>query len=328
MNRSWLVILPLFALLAVGESRAEWLSDAQDIMGTRVSVELWSDDAVAGGQAIAAVMTEMRRIEQLLSSYLETSELSRLNSSAARRAVPVGDELYQLLNKSLYYSRLSDGAFDISYASVGRQYGYRESRQPDAQQLLELLPAIDYRSIRIDHAARTVRFTHPELKISLGGIAKGYAVDKGIELLRARGIVSAIVSAGGDSRILGDRGDRPWVMGIRHPRNDGEYAVKIPLQNTALSTSGDYGRVFISGEGERVHHILNPDTGRSATGVQSVSILAPLAIDSDALSTTVFVLGVERGLELVNRVDGVDAIIIDGAGKLHYSAELLMPVQR
>ena len=326
MIRPRLVIMLVLAL-AASASNAEWQRDSQDIMGTRVSVELWSDDKREGEQAMAAVMTEMRRIEQLLSSYIDASELSRLNATASRKAIPVGDELYQLLNKSLHYSRLSEGAFDISYASVGHHYQYRESQRPDEQLVADLLPAIDYRAIHIDHDARTVRFNHPELKISLGGIAKGYAVDNGIELLRARGIVSAIVSAGGDSRILGDRGDRPWVMGIRHPRNKDEYVVKIPLQNTALSTSGDYERFFISEQGERVHHILNPQTGTSATGVQSVSILAPLAIDSDALSTTVFVMGVERGLEVVNRLEGIDAIIIDGAGKLHYSAELLMSAQ-
>ena len=159
--------------------------------------------------------------------------------------------------------------------------------------------------------------------MDLGGIAKGYAVDRGIDILRRAGVESAVISAGGDSRILGDLGNRPRTIGIRHPRNRNEYAVMIPLADTAISTSGDYERFFMQGE-VRVHHILDPDTGRSAQGLQSASVLAPLAVDSDALSTTVFVLGVERGLQLVNSLPGVDAILIDGSGKLHYSAELLL----
>jgi len=129
--------------------------------------------------------------------------------------------------------------------------------------------------------------------------------------------------AGGDTRILGDLGDRPRTIGIRHPRKKDEFVVMIPLQDTAISTSGDYERFFIK-NGIRFHHILDPDTGRSSRGVQSGRVLPPRAIDSDALSTTTFVLGVERGLALINSLDGVDAIVIDGQGKLHYSEDLLL----
>lgn len=317
-RRALLLLVLVFPVTAY----AAWYSESQDIMGTRVSVELWCDDKVQADRSIGLVMAEMHRIDRQLSPYKETSELSRVNREASDRAVPISEELYLLLRRSLHYSQISEGAFDISFASVGRFYDYREQRQPDLNTIKSHLPAVDYRAIEIDLDSRSVRFLHPSLQIDLGGIAKGYAVDRGIEILQHQGILSAIVSAGGDSRILGDRGGRPWVLGIRHPRRKQEYAVKIPLADTALSTSGDYERFFMADD-KRVHHIINPVTGQSAGGIQSVSVLAQKGIDSDALSTTMFVLGIERGLALVNRLQGVDAIIIDGEGKLHYSADLL-----
>lgn len=320
----WLIILLVF-LLPIGVN-ADWYRDSQDIMGTRISVELWSDDSGNAEKAINQVMEEMHRIDRQLSPYKEQSELSLVNNQAAGKAVKVSEEMYLLLERSLYYSRVSEGAFDISFASVGRFYDYREGRRPDRETLESHLPAINYRAIEISADTKSVRFLHPLLKIDLGGIAKGYAVDRGIEILQQQGVVSAIVTAGGDSRILGDRGGRPWVLGIRHPRQDESYAVKIPLENVALSTSGDYERFFME-EGQRIHHIVNPVTGQSSKGIQSVSVLASRGIDSDALSTTLFVLGIKKGLALVNSLEGIDAIIIDGDGKLHYSDELLMSVR-
>ena len=296
-------------------------------MGTRISVELWQQDDKLAAQALDAVMATMRQVEAAMSPYIESSELSTINRLAATQPVKISDPLFNLIDKSLYFSRVSEGAFDISYASVGRYYNYRESLSPSEQQLGETLKAIGYRGIQLNSAQRSIRFLHPKLSIDLGGIAKGYAVDSAIDALHKLGIESAIVSAGGDSRVLGQRhaeDDKatPWMIGIRHPRKSGEYAVRLPLANTAVSTSGDYERFFIR-DGERIHHIINPSTGKSASAVQSVTVLANLAADSDALSTTVFVLGVKKGLALVNRLPGVDAIVIDAEGLLHYSDGLL-----
>ena len=323
-----LKVLWLCALLVTATAQADWYRDSQNIMGTRITVELWSDSKQQADQAIAAVMAEMRRIDQQLSPYIASSELSRVNQQAYQQPLVISDELYSLIERSLHYSHQSEGAFDITFASVGYLYDYRTGQRPSKDQLTKKLAAVNYRAVKLDPEQRTVRFLHPDTRIDLGGIAKGYAVDRGVEIVVSHGLVSAVVSAGGDSRILGNRGDRPWMMGIRHPRKgEGEFAVKIPLEDTALSTSGDYERFFMDDEQRRVHHILNPQSGESATGVQSVSILAEQAIDSDALSTTVFVLGVERGLALVNRLDHIDAIIIDGSGKLHYSEGLLRQVR-
>ena len=224
---------------------------------------------------------------------------------------------------ALHYSVLSDGAFDISFAAAGKHYDYRAAVRPAEEELQAARQAIDYRAIVLDIDNRAVGFKRPGVSLDLGGIAKGYAVDRGVAILQAAGIVSAVVSAGGDSRILGDLGDRPRMIGIRHPRREGEYAAVVPLADTAISTSGDYERFFLE-DGVRYHHILDPATGESSAGLQSATVIAPRAIDSDALSTAVFVLGVERGLALVNTLQGVDAILIDSTGKLHFSEELLL----
>lgn len=310
-------------LMLPGALHAEWLQEARDIMGTRVSVELWSEDPALGREAIVEAMEEMQRIDLMMNPWNPQSELSRVNREAASGPVISTPEIVQVVSKALYFSRLSDGAFDISFASVGQHYDYRAGVAPTEEVLEQDRPNIDYRAIKLDVATASIEFALPGLQIDLGGIAKGFAVDQAIAILQRRGIQAAVVSAGGDSRILGDLGDRPRTIGIRHPRKKDEYAVVIPLADTAISTSGDYERFFME-EGVRFHHILDPGTGRSADGVQSASVLTALAVDSDALSTTTFVLGVERGLELINRLPGVDAIIIDAEGRLHYSEELLL----
>jgi thiamine biosynthesis lipoprotein len=313
--------LPLAVLLPL-TANAQWHNAEQDIMGTQVSVELWHEDSALAEQVMAAVMAEMQAVDGAMSPYIASSEVYRLNQQAFKQPVVVSEPVYQVIDKALYYSRLSEGAFDISFSSVGRYYDYRQQQAPSESQIEQKLAAINYQLIQLNPADRSVRFLHADINIDLGGIAKGHAVDRGIKVLQQLGISSAIVSAGGDSRILGDRRGTPWVIGIKHPRKAEAFAVRIPLSNTAISTSGDYERFFIR-DGQRLHHIINPATGQSVSAVQSVSILAPLAVDSDALSTTVFVMGIKAGLQLINSLPGIDAIIIDATGRLHYSADLL-----
>ena len=314
----------LLALLFALPASAEWHSGEASIMGTRISVTLWHPESAQAEELIHQVMAEMHRIDGAFSPYKEDSELSRLNRrAAAGETVTVSAEMAKLLDKSLYYGRLSEGAFDITFASVARYYDYREGKAPSDSQREELLPAIDYRHVVLE--GREVRYRHPAVYIDLGGIAKGYAVDRAIGLLSDAGVAQASVSAGGDSRLLGDRRGRPWVVGIKQPRGGEGVAISLPLVNTAFSTSGDYERYFIDDSGEWIHHIINPRTGKSAEGIASVSVLGPHAFDTDALSTTVFVLGVEKGLTLINQLHGFDAIIITRAGKVHYSDGLAPP---
>jgi thiamine biosynthesis lipoprotein len=290
-------------------------------MGTAVSVELWADDDKTAQAAIEAVMQEMTRIDQTMSPFIATSDLALINREATRHPVKITAEMMHLLKTSIHYSQLSHGAFDISFASVGYMYDYRNHIKPTDAQIASHLNAIDYRSIKLDEKASTVQFMKPGMRIDLGGIAKGYAVDQGADILRAHGIKNAIVTAGGDSRILGDRRGRPWIVGIKDPRAENKSAVALPLADTAISTSGDYERYFMDGD-RRVHHIINPKTGKSATGVRSVSVMAPHGIDTDALTKPLFILGVERGMEIIDKIPGVDAIVIDDRGQMFYSKNL------
>ena len=320
-TRFWLTILCLVLPLW---AQAGWLKDEQAIMGTRVAVELWADDESRARGCIGQVMAEMRRIDALMSPFKADSELARINREAAERPVPVSEELFGLIARALKLSQTTGGAFDITFASVGYLYDYRRHVHPDERTLAEHLPAVDYRQVRLDAATRSVRFGRAGVRIDLGGIAKGHAVDRGIAILRRCGIRSALVTAGGDSRILGDHHGRSWMMGVKDPRKPDGIAVVLPLSDTAISTSGDYERFFIE-DGKRYHHILSPKTGRPITHTMSVTVLGPDATTTDGLSTAFFVLGPEKALALCDRLPGIDAVIIDARGTLHYSSGLMPP---
>lgn len=325
MNR---FLIAVVLCLIAGFSHAKWHGETRDIMGTSVSVALWLEDDVKAEQAVAAVMDEMRRIDAQFSPYIETSELYKVNllapKATAKKPLPISSEMAYIIDKSLHYSRLSNGAFDITFASLARYYDYRKKLKPSEQQREELLPAINYRFVHLDKKNNTLWFEHPKVYIDLGGIAKGHAVDKAVAILEAFGVRHGNVTAGGDSRVLGDKFGRPWLVGIKNPRAE-KVAITLPLENMAVSTSGDYERYFIDDKGERVHHIINPRTGKSASGVNSVTILGPAGIDTDALSTTVFVMGAEKGLALINSLPGFDAVVINEEGKVLYSSGLTPP---
>jgi thiamine biosynthesis lipoprotein len=311
------VSLPMGAALA----HAQWLTGEEAIMGTAIRVELWADDKAAGEAAIAAVMEEMHRIDREMSPYKPESELSRINREAAKRPVPISQEMFDILSRSIEFSKLSGGAFDITFSSVGYLYDYRHHIKPTDKEIERALPGINYRHILLDAKKQTVKFARPGVRIDLGGIGKGYAVDNGIALLKKRDIKQAIITAGGDSRVIGDRGGRPWMVGIRDPRRKDNVVAVIPLINSAISTSGDYERYF-EVDGVRYHHIINPKTGRSATGVHSVSVIGPDATTTDGLTKPVFILGPEKGLRLIESIPGIDAVIIDADGKMFYSSGL------
>jgi len=301
---------------------AGWVLRDEVIMGTSIHVELWADDARAGASAAAAVMDEMHRIDRAMSPHKPHSELCRINRDAARQAVPLSDEMFGLVDRALAFSRLTGGAFDISYAAAGQLYDYREKRRPSAEQLAQACTRVGWQQLHLDPRARTLRFAREGMRIDLGGFAKGHAVDSAIALLRRRGVRHAYVSAGGDSRVLGDRRGRPWTVAIRDPRRAGQAVAVLPLEDVSISTSGDYERFFDDGA-ERVHHLIDPATGRSPGGVRSVTILAADGLTSEALSKAVFVLGVSRGLALVDSQPGVDAVVVDAHGVMHTSHGLL-----
>lgn len=306
--------------LVVSTATAEWFSDEQQKMGTRVEVQLWADDAVQAERLLRDAMAEFDRIEALMSTYIPASEMSRINASAAAEPQKISAELFALLERSLSVSDMTDGAFDISYDSVGYLYDFRAGKRPDTQAIAEQLDRVDYRLVELDNKAQTVYFKVPGVRINLGGIAKGYAVGQVIELLKEQGVEHALATAGGDTSLLGDRRGKPWIVGIRDPRKDEAVFTRLALENESISTSGDYERYFIE-DGERYHHILQPSTGKPVRGVRSVTIIGPDATLTDALSTSVFIMGPEAGLELIDSMSEYEAVVITD-DKLYYSKGL------
>jgi len=322
-KQSVLGCLTLVLVCLALPARAEWVRRVTDgIMGTRITVELWSEDADKANQAIDAVLDEMRHVDESMSTYKPTSELSLVNANAAAAPMHITKELFDLLTTAAQYSVLTEGAFDITYASVGYLYDFRRHIRPDEAQIDKALPAVDYRHVLLDAQRQTVRFSQQGVRIDLGGIAKGYAVDRGIDVLKARGYTRAYVSAGGDSRIIGDRFGKPWMVGIRDPRKEpGTVITRIPLVDAAISTSGDYER-FFDEDGVRYHHIIDPKTGHSASKVRSATVIGPYAIRTDGLSKTAFVLGPDEAMKIYNSIEDIDAIIVKLDGTVIYSKGL------
>lgn len=319
-----LVAHGVIAVLWSARASADWVQREEAIMGTRIAVELWAEDPASGQALITRVMDEMRRIDELMSTYKSTSQVSQINARAAESPVIVDADLFGLLETALDYSRVTEGAFDITYASVGYLYDYRRHIKPTDEAIAAALPAVDYRHVLLDPKTSSVRFSQPGVRIDLGGIAKGWAVDSSIELLRKAGVQRAFVTAGGDTRIIGDRFGQPWMVGIRDPRAEDKVVVRVPLVDAALSTSGDYER-FFEADGVRYHHILSPATGRPASAVRSVTIIGSSATRTDGLSKTIFVLGIERGMQVLDHAGDIDAIAIDKDGRVYYSKGLAKP---
>ena len=301
-----------------------WMKREESIMGTAISVELWSDDELAGNAAIDAVMEEMHRIDRVMSPHKADSELSIINRNAAAGPVLISSEMFHLLARAAHFSQLSDGAFDITYAAVGRLFDYRLRTRPNAVELAKARLAVGYRHVQLDAQNLTVQFSRSDVCIDLGGFAKGHAVDNATKILRQLGIAHANVSAGGDSRVIGDRRGRPWMIGVRDPRTYNGVIAALPLEDTSISTSGDYERYFIE-DGTRFHHLIDPATGRSPNTVRSVTILAEDGLTTEAFSKIVFVLGLKKGMQLIAAQQGIDAVVVDTDGVLHYSTGLLAP---
>ncbi len=305
-------------------AQADWVGDAIDLMGTRVSVELWADDEVRGRGLVAEVMREYHRVDDAMSTYKPDSEISRVNAHAAEAPMVISAELFGLVERSLALSAASGGAFDITYDSVGYLYDFRAHQRPTDAQIAERLGAVDYRHVVLDRAERSIFFKTAGVRINLGGIAKGYVVERAAAMLRERGVQHALLNAGGDTRVIGDRRGQPWIVGIRHPRVADEVVTRLPLVDEAISTSGDYERYFEE-NGRRYHHIINPATGRPTEGILTVTVIGPDGTMTDGLDTAIFVLGVDKGLELIESYPEYETIIVDAAGKVSYSKGLMAP---
>ncbi len=268
---------------------------------------------------------EMRRIEKLMDVYDPGSELSRINKLADKRAIKVSKEIFEVLKEALKYSRLTSGAFDMSIRPLCALWGERGKLKeiPEVREIEERLPLVNYKNIILNEKNQTVEFRREGMALDLGGVAKGYALDCAIRVLKERGIKEALINAGGDIKVMGER---VWKIGLQHPREENKVLAVIRLKDQAIATSGDYQRYFIK-EGKRYHHIINPETGYPADECMSATIIGPNATQADSLATGVFVLGPKEGMELIESLKDVEGIIIDSQGKILLSSGLKEKLQ-
>ncbi len=261
------------------------------------------------------LISEIRRLEKIFSSYDPKSEVNGVNHNAFDRNIPISNELYEVIEEGIRYGSLSNGLFDISVLPLIRLWKVTDKsnrKTPGREAIRKVLGRVNYKNIRLSEGK--IRFTKDKMALGLGGIAKGYIIDKGIRYLKQQGVKNALLNIGGDIYALGMTiHKKKWKIDINNPRKKRfpkPFIGKISLMNKALATSGDYERFRMTDQGLRAHHILNPKTGYPADKSISVSILAPTAMDADIIATTVFVLGPHKGLEFINKLKDVEGFII------------------
>ncbi len=292
-------------------------------MGSSASIEVWGDDQAACDAAVGDALAEIQRLEVMMTDWKPESALMDINHAAGKSAVKVPPELLFLIGRSLQVSELTEGAFDISFAGAGKLWNWRapDPKIPTDEEVRASLATVGWRGIAVDQGASTVHLTKPGMRIGLGAIAPGYAGDMAIAKIRARGIRNAVVDMSGDIMLIGDKASGVRTVSIRHPRKEGEMLAILPVANCAVSTSGDYERFFMK-DGKRYCHIIDPRTGYPADKCQSVTIVSPTLAFADGLATGVFVLGPEKGMELVEQLEGVEAIIVAADGTVSLSSGL------
>ena len=295
------------------DAEAKLVERSHVSMGSALRISAWAPDDARTSAALEEVFQQFDRLDALLSVWREGSDVQRVNAAAGREAVPVSRELLEVLAAARQVSEWTGGKFDATFAALSDVWRFdhdRDGRVPSAAELAVRLPLVDYKAVSVDERAGTVFLETKGMRLHVGGVGKGYAIDRAAAILRARGIHDFIIQSGGDLYASGRRANRPWRVGIQDPRGaDNVSFAAMALTDAALSTSGDYERAFLR-DGRRYHHILDPASGMPADRSRSVSILARSATLADALSTGVFVMGPDEGLALVERLPDVEAVIV------------------
>lgn len=293
-------------------------------MGSRFELTVVAENEAAAEEDFKIAIDEISRIERLISSWDANSQTSEINRNAGIQPVKVDGELFALIERAKKISELTDGAFDISYASMDTIWKFDGSMKemPSEEAIATSVSKVGYQKIILDRDKSTVFLKEPGMKIGFGAIGKGYAADKAKALLMEKGIAGGIINASGDMNTWGKRPDgKDWMVAITNPMNKEKAFALLPLRQGAVVTSGDYEK-FVEFNGIRYSHIINPNTGYPATGIISVSVFAPKAELADALATSVFVMGKEVGLDRINQLPQVECIIIDEKGKVFTSKNI------
>lgn len=305
-------------------SKAQIYTKTVLLMGSRFDITVVATNKAEGDLFIDAAIAEIRRIEKLISSWDSNSQISRVNRSAGLKPESVDKEVFELVKRAKYISQISDGAFDISYASIDKIWKFDGTMKslPTEANIRKSVEKIDYKNIVLNQNDQTIFLKNAGMKIGFGGIGKGYAADMAKKLLLSMGVKSGIINASGDLNTWGVKPDgTDWTVGITNPLNKKNIFSWVPLKDKAVATSGTYEKRVIF-NGVNYSHIIDPRTGWPISNIVSVSVFSPSAELSDALATTVFVLGVENGLNLINQLKDTHCIIIDAFNTIHKSDKL------
>lgn len=293
-------------------------------MGSRFDLTVVAKDSTEGKEYVDIAIAEITRIEKLISSWDDNSQTSKINRNAGIKPVKVDKELLDLIERAIAISNLTDGAFDISYASMDRIWKFDGSmtKMPSKEEIAVSVEKVGYKNILLNKEDSTIFLKLKDMKIGFGAIGKGYAADKAKQLLISKGVSSGIINASGDMNTWGKQPNgKDWSVAITNPMNKNKAFALLPLKQGAVVTSGDYEK-FVMFDGVRYAHIINPKTGYPSKGIISVTVFASSAELADALATSIFVMGKEVGLNRINQIPNVECIIIDTEGNIHQSENI------
>jgi len=310
---------------ATPRTEAALVERSQVSMGTAVQLSAWTTDEAAAVAAFERVFLEFDRLDALMSVWKQGSDILRVNAAAGKSSVPVSPEVREVLRDANEVSEWTAGKFDVTFAALSGLWKFDQDidgRVPNRSEIAPRLPLIDYRDLQIDDRAGTASLARAGMQVNLGGIGKGFAIDRAVTILRGAGLTDFMIQAGGDMFVAGRRGDRPWRVGLQDPRGPANTLfAAIELTDAAFSTSGDYERFFMR-DGRRYHHLLDPDTGEPASRSRSVTIMAKNSASADGLATGVFVLGAEQGMALIEKLPDVEGVIVTSDNQVQVSSGL------
>lgn len=299
-------------------------------MGSTLQLSAWTTDEAAAQTAFSEVFAEFDRLESLLSVWRPGSDVIRLNDAAGEAPVPISADTRAVLLAARQASEFTQGKFDITFGALADAWKFdhdQDNRVPSADEIRARLPLVDYQQVVVDEPPGTAFIRRRGMRVHLGGIGKGYAIDRAVALLRQRGFADFMIQAGGDLYVAGLNNGQPWTLGIRDPRGPADRVfATIEMGDGTFSTSGDYERFFLR-NGRRYHHLLDPNVGEPARLTRSVTIVSNSALLADALSTGVFVLGPEQGMALVERLPGVEAVMVTANNAVLVSSGLAGRIQ-
>jgi thiamine biosynthesis lipoprotein len=295
-------------------------------MGTEVRVSVWTADEARAETAASAVFREFDRLDAMMSVWKDGSDIVRLNAAAGEHAVPVSAETREVLQIAHQISEQTSGSFDVTFAALSGlwkfDYQDKDNSVPDPKEIAKRLPLINYRDLVVDDRAGTAMLRRKGMRVNLGGIGKGYAVDRAVDIMRRSGLRDFMIQSGGDMYVAGRRGDRAWRLGIRDPRGPADRVfATLDLTDGTFSTSGDYERFFMK-DGRRYHHIIDVRSGEPARLCRSVTLVTDRAVIADALAKGVFILGPDAGMALIERTPGVQGVIVGAKNEVSISSGL------